>query len=49
LYSPLETATFGIDPDVVKRMKVPPLQIARIDPLVVLPQHRDKPKRTASP
>jgi murein DD-endopeptidase MepM/ murein hydrolase activator NlpD len=49
LYSPLETATFGIDPDVVKRMKVPRLQIARIDPLVVLPQHRDKPKSTASP
>lgn len=41
LFSPLETATFGIDPEVVKRMKVPDRQIARIDPLIVLPQHAD--------
>ena len=37
LFSPFETAAFGIDPDVVKRMKVPKSQIARIDPLLVLP------------
>ena len=37
LFSPLETATFGIDPVVVKRMKLPDSQIARIDPLLVLP------------
>ena len=46
LFSPLETATFGIDPDVVKRMKVPKAQIARIDPLRVLPP---KPKATPTP
>ncbi len=37
LFSPLETATFGIQKDVVKRMKVPDAEIARIDPLLVLP------------
>ncbi len=47
LFSPLETATFEMDPDVVKRMKVPPRQIARIDPLLVLPQHA--PKASPSP
>jgi murein DD-endopeptidase MepM/ murein hydrolase activator NlpD len=49
LFSPLETANFGIDPVVVKRMKVPKLQIARVDPLVVLPMHAPKPKPTRSP
>jgi murein DD-endopeptidase MepM/ murein hydrolase activator NlpD len=48
LFSPLETATFAIDPAVVKRMKVPAFQVARIDPLVVLPQHADKPKPAAA-
>jgi murein DD-endopeptidase MepM/ murein hydrolase activator NlpD len=47
LFSPLETATFEIDPDVVKRMKVPDRQIARIDSLRVLPQHA--PKASATP
>jgi murein DD-endopeptidase MepM/ murein hydrolase activator NlpD len=37
LFSPLETARFGIDPGVVERMKLPPWQTARIDPLLVLP------------
>jgi murein DD-endopeptidase MepM/ murein hydrolase activator NlpD len=49
LFSPLETASFAIEPDVVKRMKVPKYQIARVDPLIVLPQHADKPKPSASP
>jgi murein DD-endopeptidase MepM/ murein hydrolase activator NlpD len=49
LFSPLETATFGIDPDVVKRMKVPKTQIARVDPLLVLPMHAPKPKATPTP
>ncbi len=49
LFSPLETATFTIEPAVVKRMKVPAAQIARIDPLLVLPQHAEKPKKSASP
>lgn len=48
LFSPLETATFEIDPDVVKRMKVPSRQIARIDPLIVLPQHAPKPSPSPS-
>jgi murein DD-endopeptidase MepM/ murein hydrolase activator NlpD len=39
LFSPLETARFAIEPAVVKRMKVPAAQIARIDPLLILPQH----------
>ena len=37
LFSPWETATFRIKPDVVKRMKVPKAEIARIDPLLVMP------------
>lgn len=48
LFSPLETTTFAIDPDVVKRMKVPDRQIARIDPLIVLPQHAPKVRPSAS-
>ena len=41
LFSPLETATFAMDPKVAKRMKLPAAEIARIDPLLVLP-HRPK-------
>ncbi len=37
LFSPWETATFAIRPDVVKRMKLPKAEIARVDPLLVLP------------
>lgn len=48
LFSPLETATFKIDPTVVKRMKLPTHQLARIDPLPVLGE-RPKPKKTATP
>jgi murein DD-endopeptidase MepM/ murein hydrolase activator NlpD len=39
LFSPLETETFAMDPKVAKRMKLPAAEIARIDPLLVLP-HR---------
>ena len=46
LFSPLETATFGLDPDVAKRMKLPDQQIARVDPLLVLPE---RPKATKKP
>ncbi|MGK2851724.1 MAG: M23 family metallopeptidase, partial [Candidatus Limnocylindrales bacterium] len=42
LFSPLETTTFGMDPDVAKRMKLPDRQVARIDPMLVLPE-RPKP------
>ena len=37
LFSPLEQAPMAIRPDVVKRMKLPKAEIARIDPLLVLP------------
>jgi murein DD-endopeptidase MepM/ murein hydrolase activator NlpD len=37
LYSPLETKTFGVRADILKRLHTPPLEIARIDPLLVLP------------
>lgn len=37
LFSPWETATFRIKPDVAKRMKVPAIEIARVDPLLILP------------
>jgi murein DD-endopeptidase MepM/ murein hydrolase activator NlpD len=37
LFSPLELAPMAIRADVVKRMKVPKAEIARIDPLLVLP------------
>jgi murein DD-endopeptidase MepM/ murein hydrolase activator NlpD len=43
LFSPLETARFEIEPDVVKRMKVPAKQVARIDPLRVLPRRSQDP------
>lgn len=52
LFSPLETATFGIEADVVKRMKTPGFEIARVDPLLVLPPRPEptkKPKPTATP
>jgi len=50
LFSPLETATFAIEPDVVKRMKVPPAQVARIDPLLVIPVHgAPKPSQAPTP
>jgi murein DD-endopeptidase MepM/ murein hydrolase activator NlpD len=37
LFSPLESARFAMEPDVMKRMKIPAYQIARVDPLRVLP------------
>ena len=41
LFSPAESASFAIDPAVVKRMKVPATEIARIDPMLVLPYRAD--------
>jgi murein DD-endopeptidase MepM/ murein hydrolase activator NlpD len=38
LFSPDETRTFGTRPDIVRRLKVPTLETARIDPLAVLPR-----------
>jgi murein DD-endopeptidase MepM/ murein hydrolase activator NlpD len=37
LFSPLETKTFGVRADILKHLRTPPLEIARIDPLLVLP------------
>ncbi len=37
LFSPLETATFGVRADLLKSLKLPKYEIARIDPLLVLP------------
>jgi murein DD-endopeptidase MepM/ murein hydrolase activator NlpD len=37
LFSPLETATIRIRSDVARRLKLPGLEIARIDPLPILP------------
>lgn len=54
LFAPEETATFGIIPKVVKDMKLPALEIARIDPLSILPKRAGlnapaKPKGTPEP
>jgi murein DD-endopeptidase MepM/ murein hydrolase activator NlpD len=48
LFSPLETKRFGIDPGIVERMLLPAYQIARIDPLLVLPPRTAAPKPTRS-
>ena len=37
LFSPYETKRFGLHPDTVKRMKLPPWEVARVNPLLVLP------------
>ncbi len=37
LFSPLETATFRIKGEVARRMRLPVREIARVDPLLVLP------------
>jgi murein DD-endopeptidase MepM/ murein hydrolase activator NlpD len=50
LFSPLETRTFGIDPVVSEHMKLPVAEIARIDPLIVLPARPgSSPRSSASP
>jgi murein DD-endopeptidase MepM/ murein hydrolase activator NlpD len=38
LFSPEASGRFGIDPVVVEHMKLPAWEIARVDPLFVLPQ-----------
>jgi murein DD-endopeptidase MepM/ murein hydrolase activator NlpD len=38
LFSPIEPGRFGIDPGVVERMLLPAWEIARVDPLLVLPE-----------
>ena len=50
LFSTWEQAVFAIEPAVVKRMKVPTAQIARVDPLLILPPRPAKaPKVAPSP
>ena len=49
LFAPHETATFAIEPSVVERMLVPPFQIARIDPLLVLPKRPGDETPTPAP
>ncbi|HET7026570.1 MAG TPA: M23 family metallopeptidase [Candidatus Limnocylindrales bacterium] len=41
LFSPLETRRFGVRADVAKRLRTPRYEIARIDPLAVLPGAAD--------
>ena len=41
LFSPLETDTFAVSIDLVTHLLVPQREIARIDPLLVLPQRSD--------
>jgi len=48
LFSPDETAVFGIDPGVVERMLLPAWQIARVDPQLVLPEQTIAPPKPAS-
>ncbi len=40
LFSPAETATFGTEPKAIKTWHEPPAEIARIDPLLVLPYRK---------
>ena len=37
LFSPLETDTFGVRADLLKKLRLPLAEIARIDPLIVMP------------
>jgi len=37
LFSPFETKTFGVRADILRRLKLPKYEIARIDPALVLP------------
>jgi murein DD-endopeptidase MepM/ murein hydrolase activator NlpD len=48
LFSPDETAEFGMDPVAGKRMKLPSAVIARVDPQLVLPE-RPKPGSKPKP
>jgi murein DD-endopeptidase MepM/ murein hydrolase activator NlpD len=55
LFSPFETARFGVRPDIVRHLHTPLLEIARIDPLLVLPdgatvlRTRHLPRSTTAP
>ena len=38
LFSPFETDTFGVRADILKKLRLPEAEIARIDPLIVMPR-----------
>jgi murein DD-endopeptidase MepM/ murein hydrolase activator NlpD len=38
LFSPFETGTFGVRADILKKLRLPEAEIARIDPLIVMPR-----------
>jgi murein DD-endopeptidase MepM/ murein hydrolase activator NlpD len=47
LFSPFETATMGVRKDILRKLKLPKAEIARIDPLLVMPNGAEalKPRR----
>jgi murein DD-endopeptidase MepM/ murein hydrolase activator NlpD len=49
LFSPDDSGRFGIDAGVVERMKLPAWEIARVDPLVVLPARQGRKPPAADP
>ena len=49
LFSPREQARFGIDPEVAGHMKLPLWEVARIDPLLVLPSRSSPPAAPSFP
>ena len=48
LFGPFERAVFTLDPGVVRRMKLPTAEVARVDPMRVLPPWK-KPTATTKP
>jgi murein DD-endopeptidase MepM/ murein hydrolase activator NlpD len=49
LFSPAETATFGVRADLLKKLHLPTAEIARIDPLLVLPFGEEALRRRRTP
>ena len=51
LFSPLETDVFGVREDILKSLRTPEWEIARIDPLLVLPDGEEalKTRRVPQP
>lgn len=48
LFSPLETRVFTLEPRIAKRTKLPAFELARIDPLLVLPARGTRPGAPAA-
>ena len=49
LFSPLQQATFTLDPAAARRMKLPAAEVARIDPRLVLPPWSNPAAKAAKP